>query len=325
MAQKLSGQLAYDILDEFPDATTRALARILYRDNPEVYNSTEHARSLLNAYRGTCGGRLRNRIKSNKHFKTMKYDLPEPEQQEYLPYILPKAATKILILSDLHIPYHDNEAIKAALDYGRVDRDINTILLNGDIMDFYSLSRFVKDPRARSLKQELEDMKKFLGVLGDYKIYYKLGNHEERLEKYLMIKAPELLGITEFELQNLLGFGSRGIELINDQRIVMAGKLPILHGHEFWSKSTGGVNPARSLFLKSSKSALVAHSHRTSIHTEMDLMGKIITCWSVGGLCQLHPEYARINKWNHGAAFVEIDKEGGFKVDNFRISEGKVL
>ena len=118
MPQKISGQLAYDILDKFPDASTNALARILYRDNPKIYNSHDHARTLVRLYRGSTGNRLRNKIKANKHFKVMKYDLPEPEEQEYLPYILPKAATKILILSDLHIPYHDNEAITAALDYG---------------------------------------------------------------------------------------------------------------------------------------------------------------------------------------------------------------
>ena len=232
MPQKISGQLAYDILDKFPDASTMALARMLYRDNPEVYNSIDHARSLIKMYRGSAGNRLRLKIKANKHFKDMKYDLPEPEQQEYLPYILPKSATRILILSDTHIEFHDNQAIIAALDYG-VEKNMNTILLNGDIMDCYSLSRFVKDPRARSLKQELEDVKKFLDVLKELKvkIYYKLGNHEERLEKYLMIKAPELLGIPEYELQTLLQFGARGIGLIEDKRIVMAGKLPILHGH----------------------------------------------------------------------------------------------
>jgi len=319
----ISGKLAYEALEKFPGAALNTLAKMLYRDNPEVYNSKEHARDLLRHYTGRHGKANRKTIKLNKHIRPMKYDLPEPEIQEYLPYSLPKSANRILVLSDTHIPYHDNEAITAALDYGK-EHNMNTILLNGDIADFYSLSRFVKDPRARDLSQELEDLKKFLDVL-KVKVYFKLGNHEERLEKYLKIKAPELLGLTEFEIQNLLGFGARGIELIDGKRIVMAGKLPIVHGHEFWSRSTGGVNPARTLFLKATKSALVAHSHRTAIHTEANIMGKMMTCWSVGCLCQLHPEYARINKWNHGAAFIEIDKEGGFKVDNFRINEGKVL
>jgi hypothetical protein len=47
-------------------------------------------------------------------------------------------------------------------------------------------------------------------------------------------------------------------------------------------------------------------------------------CWSTGCLCDLTPEYARINRWNHGAAIVTVFDDGEYEVHNFRIAHGKV-
>jgi hypothetical protein len=52
--------------------------------------------------------------------------------------------------------------------------------------------------------------------------------------------------------------------------------------------------------------------------------GNITTTWSVGCLSELHPMYMPLNKWNHGFAIVDIDKED-FQVTNKRIHNGKVL
>lgn len=46
--------------------------------------------------------------------------------------------------------------------------------------------------------------------------------------------------------------------------------------------------------------------------------------WSTGCLCDLHPDYAPLNKWNHGFAFVEVFNGGKFEVQNLFISDGKV-
>jgi hypothetical protein len=43
--------------------------------------------------------------------------------------------------------------------------------------------------------------------------------------------------------------------------------------------------------------------------------------WSTGCLCDLTPQYARVNRWNHGMAFVEVANDGSFNVSNFRINK----
>lgn len=157
-------------------------------------------------------------------------------------------------------------------------------------------------------------------------IYFIQGNHEERLEKYLKIKAPELFGLEEFRLDMLLGLGERGIHWIQDRRYLQAGKLNILHGHEIGGGAISPVNASRTLFLKTKSNTLAGHRHQTSEHSEPTIDGDIIACWSVGCLSDLHPYYWRIgHKWNQGAAHIRTYPDGDFKVFNFRIFNGKVL
>jgi hypothetical protein len=71
-------------------------------------------------------------------------------------------------------------------------------------------------------------------------------------------------------------------------------------------------------------SAMQGHNHQTSEHTESNMNGEITTTFSLGCLCELHPAYLPINKWNHGFALVDIDGKE-FHVRNYRIHKGKVL
>lgn len=52
-------------------------------------------------------------------------------------------------------------------------------------------------------------------------------------EHYLWMKAGELEGVDEFKLENLLHSRAKGITVIGDKRIIQAGGLNIIHGHEF--------------------------------------------------------------------------------------------
>jgi hypothetical protein len=192
----------------------------------------------------------------------------------------------------------------------------------------YQASRFIKDRRLRDLAGELEMTREFLKMLqGMFKcpIYFKIGNHEARWEHYLMLKAPELLGVDDFKLEQLLRFREFGVTLVKDKQIAMAGKLPILHGHEWYGGFAPPVNPARGLFLKAKESALVGHHHKTSEHTEKTLNGNVITTWSTGCLCGLEPEYAPYNGYNHGFAHVMVNKDQTYNVKNIRIINYKIV
>lgn len=319
----IKGELAIEVLKQFPNAYSKVLARLLYEKYPMVYKDIEEARYVIRYYRGKAGSLMREQIASKEFFNYNPFSLPNSDAEDYPDYDIPSVNNKVLIMSDIHLPYHSIEAVSIAIERGMIE-GCNTVLLNGDILDFYSLSRYEKDPRNRHFELEIDSLKQFLDVLeSHFKVYFKIGNHEERYQSYLRIKAPELIGVSEFELNNLMSSRGSKAEFIYKQKIYL-GKLPIIHGHEYGIGLGGSVNTARSLFLKTNKSAACGHSHRTSEHTETDIDGKTVACWSIGCLCDLHPEYAILNKWNHGFATCVFDSSGDFELKNYKIVNGKV-
>jgi len=310
---------------------TLKLAKIIYNDNKVLFKDVEDVRSALRYIEGKKGKKQAANVKNTEFYKAEErprnpYNLPESDETEYKPFVL-KGHKRIAILSDIHIPYHSQAAITAALDFCKKEKP-DALLLNGDILDCFQLSRFVKDPRKRHFAEELRMFKEMLEIFEKTlkcKIYFKFGNHSERYEMFLFQKAKELIGVEEFELENIIKARSRGIEIIKDKRIIQANGLNIIHGHEFSTGFFSPVNVARGLFLRGKTSALQGHSHQTSEHTESDMNGKITTTWSTGCLCELHPAYAPINKWNWGFCMVDLDKTTGFQVRNKRIYKGEVL
>jgi predicted phosphodiesterase len=306
---------------------TLKLARIMYAENKLLFMSLEKARSRLRWIEGKMGERSR-RMSTNitlPERSRTPYKLPEAEEFAYEPYIID--AKKVLVMSDVHLPYHDVPAISAAIEYAQ-NEDIDAILLNGDTLDFYTLSRFIRDPKARSFAHELLIFQQFIEALGqafpDAKVYIKLGNHDERYQHYLWTKAGELDGVEEFELKNIIKKRAPEAEVIGDKRIIKLGALNVLHGHEFGQSIFSPVNVARGLFLRGKVSAMQGHNHQTSEHTESNMNGEITTTYSVGCLCNLTPGYLPINKWNHGFAIVDVNGQD-FHVRNYRIHKGQVL
>jgi predicted phosphodiesterase len=303
---------------------TLKLARILHKENKERFRDVEHARLSLRRIEGKNGKQTQVVTKVMPERPRNPYNLPDSEEAVYEPYVI--KAKRILILSDVHLPYHSIDAITAAFSFATKEKP-DAILLNGDLLDFFSLSRFVKDPKARSFAHELEAFRRFFEIVQatfGVKVYYKLGNHEERYQHFLWMKAGELEGVQEFDLSNIIKARAEGVEVIKDKRIIKLGALNVLHGHEFGGSIFSPVNIARGLFLRGKVSAMQGHNHQTSEHTESNMNGEITTTFSLGCLCELNPSYLPINKWNHGFAMVDVDGQD-FHVRNYRIHKGQVL
>jgi len=303
---------------------TLKLARIMYNDNPLLFSGIDSARTFLRSIEHKMGTKksIKKTIEMPERPRNP-YNLPESDEAIYQPYDL--KAKRLLVLSDIHIPYHNIESLTCAFDFAKSEKP-DAILLNGDTLDFFGLSRFMKDPKKRSIASELAIFKDFMQILKktfNAKIYYKMGNHCERYEHFLWMKAHELVGVEEFEIENILKARAEGIEIVKDKRIMKAGDLNIIHGHEFGGSVFSPVNIARGLFLRSKVSAMQGHNHQTSSHVERDMNGGVVKTWSLGCLCELHPAYLPINKWNHGFAIVDIDKQD-FNVRNFTIDKGQI-
>jgi len=321
-------KIIFEYLDKWPNLPNLTLAKKIYKENSKAFTGVEHVRSIIRRYKGRNGEDLRKSLKLRKYFDNSElyknpYQLPNSEAEDDTVFTIPAQYNRIGLMADMHIPYHDVEAMTVAIDHF-INFGANAIIIDGDAIDFYSLSRFDKDPRNRDVSYELDCLANVIKTLQQNfgKVFYKKGNHEERYERYLRIKAPELLNVSEFQFENLLAQRGVNCEVIQHTKI-MAGKLPIVHGHEFQSASTSIVNPARGLMLKGYTHGITAHAHRSSQHTEKDLMGKLLVCFSIGCLCGLSPEWARLNKWNHGIATIELEESGAFDVENLRIHKGR--
>src|SRR5271165_7217151 len=93
-----------------------------------------------------------------------------------------------LVWNDIHFPYHDPTAIELAIEFA-VWFKPHIIWLNGDIIDFYAISRFDKDPNRQLAMQDDIDMTiaflgRLRGLFPDAEIIYREGNHEARLQKF---------------------------------------------------------------------------------------------------------------------------------------------
>jgi len=314
---------------KFPDTPNRTLAKLLLKDHPTVFLTLEMARRAIRYSRGANGERHRKRVAPTEATKPLGWQknlLPKTANKKREPLVI-KGNHRILVLSDIHVPYHDTNAVETAIEYGKKIKP-TIILLNGDIGDFYAISRHDKDP-SRVLKDELDAIRQFLFWLRQSfpkaRIIYKIGNHENRMERFLVKYAPVLLGVTDFEISTLLRFDELKIELADNLQLVMAGKLPIYHGHELPQGISNPVNPARGMWMRVQESLLCGHWHRTSEHTESTgLTKKYHSCWSAGCLCDLSPDYAIVNRWNHGFVVVDLSEDGNFEVHNHKIIKGRV-
>jgi predicted phosphodiesterase len=310
------------------DMPTLKLARIMYKENPLLFTDVESARSALRVIEGKSGDTLRKQVKDKGFFNNTPrplnpYNLPASDEDEYLPYIL--TGKKILVLSDIHVPYHSISALTAVFDYAKSAKP-DTVVINGDLFDFHKLSKYTKDPRKRNFEQEIAVGAEVINLIKKHiteNVIFKHGNHDERYQHYLWTKAGEIAGLEDFELHNILVKRCGPIITVTDKRIMKAGHLNIIHGHEFVGGAGVPASVAKSFYDKGKSSVLGGHHHQSSEFTVTDMNGNMTTAYSSGCLSELHPQYMPINKWCHGAACVTIDGDT-FHVHNFRIDKGKI-
>lgn len=201
-------------------------------------------------------------------------------------------------------------------------------MLNGDGVDFYKLSDYVSDPSMASPSDELEMMH---SILKDTKKYfrghkvYKIGNHEDRYERYLY-RTSVVVGIAAFKLDQVLQLADLKFDYIESKQHVIIGDLPVLHGHELPRGAGSPVNPARSLYNRLGSSGVVSHHHCSSEHVATEgLTKKIHRCFSIGCMCQMVKGYSPINGWNIGFGRARVDSSGKTEFRNYIMDRGKVV
>lgn len=352
------GEIAIEYCQKHPDIPDLTLARMAHAKNKKV-GSVDQFRGAIRWHRGRKRNVSKAKEAAGKRGRTasvvpstavvskeaFRYRAPKSHSTPHEDFII-HGAQRILRLSDIHYPFHDERALEAAINYG-IKKDPTILLLDGDIIDCMDCSDHERDPRLRTLELEMkmvgEEIMVFKSVFPKARIIWKEGNHSARLQRYLARRAPELFGLPMMDVPGFITMVSggstvdesgtrswipnpevmRGVEWVTDKRTIRCGHIAFLHGHEF--SGGGGINPARWLFLRTGESAVCGHFHRISEHSETTLSRKQVGCWSTGCLSELTPKYMPNNKWQHGFAYVEVRQDGTFHVDNIRIIDGNII
>ena len=106
----------------------------------------------------------------------------------------------ILVISDLHIQFHDPEWLGAVVNFA-VRKGIKILIIAGDLIDFEGLSPFPRPTRGNDTEQPsnatelqcVQDILKQLVLIFD-EVIILLGNHEERLARKLGDMTTSILG-----------------------------------------------------------------------------------------------------------------------------------
>lgn len=326
-------EIVVAFLRDHPGLPNRTAAIQLAALHPDHF-TVERARSAIRSIRGVNGSAA-NKILPEPdlaaEWANIKKTIPLPIQYDFAP--VQPGCEKALIIADAQVPFHDERAIEAAVKKGRQEK-VDLVVVNGDWWDCMEFSVFERNPALRGMVEECFSARQTFAYLRNEfpkaDIWYKLGNHEERLLKHF---CRNMLGTVQFlektgrmpksiaSVSGLLDLQDFGVKMVEDRRPILLGKyLYVMHGHE-GGGTYAPVLPARAVALKARVCTVVGHWHRTSTYVERAMDGRELVCYSLGCLCDLTPKWMPQNQWNHGFAVATIEKDGGFRMHNYRISK----
>lgn len=332
---KETTKIILEYLEKFPNSPSKTLAKKIYSENGGYFEKFENVYTTVRYYRGQIGKYHRERLNNKEFQKELKtkvmqnfVSLPTSLSEKRGTFTFPTGCKKLGIIGDLHIPYHDEDAIETACDKMEAE-EVDSILINGDLLDFYQLSFHEKDPRKVHFKNEIESGKQFFEYIRSrfpgIPIYFIPGNHENRFERYLRIKASELLDMDEFRLDVILHVAEYKIEYIPFRTKIVFGDFLIEHGDKI--PGAGGVVPARTALMRLKTNCIINHFHKSSQSSQRVYgIGEPTTIigYSIGCLCELAPDYMEINEWNHGFAILtKVDNL--VSVNNYKIEGNTII
>ena len=237
-------------------------------------------------------------------------------------------SSQTVCISDLHIPYQDAETVNLVFDC-IVDLQPENLVLNGDIIDCYWNSKFVKKPENRLFLQDEADIfYKTFSYLRKYipktNVYYVLGNHEDRISKNQW-DNPQFFGLRALKPSELLQLDKLRIKVFDTKVII--NDFIYYHGDRVTSKASYS---AKAEFEDHKmKSGISGHTHRLGSYYHT--YDEDTTFWFENGcLCTLNPDYIKEKvNWQQGFSIVnyydEINQVEQILINNHKFKyNGKI-
>lgn len=219
---------------------------------------------------------------------------------------------KIAFPTDEHYPFQDEWAIEVALQIVQ-DFDPDIRVAGSDGIDFYSISKFQKNPkRLLSLQDDIDQwitgQQAWNDAAPNAAAYFLRGNHEDRLRKYLW-DHPEISSLRSLQIHELLALDELGVrwrETQEDNELEIFERLVIRHGDTVRKHSAYSARAElESEFY--ARTVLTGHTHRAGAHFATTRNG-VVTAYECFCLCDLNPHYLRSTNWQQGIVLAEISE-----------------
>jgi predicted phosphodiesterase len=318
------GAVVVEYLNRYPNAYKRTIAQILVSERPDLFSSVEEARNVVRYYTDSQGSANRARKK--------KYTVDErifnrlfPDHEQYPDDIHLKKG-KALIISDIH-SHHMTERISEYFE--KADKEnVNTIILNGDIMDMESMSKWPQFKRHQPFQEELDFMHELLDDIAvkfpHARKIYKKGNHELWMDRQLW-SNPKLMEAKDIAdmlcIENILNLKEKNIEVVQDRQLINLGRLLLVHGHE---AKKGGMYIAKAMMEYFKRDVAFGHFHRVDYHQYQPYGKPLMRSYGLPCACKLTANYTGVNnQWKNGFAICEWDEEN-YAMDVYIEDEGRI-
>jgi predicted phosphodiesterase len=228
-----------------------------------------------------------------------------------------KEDTETLVsLSDLHVPYHNEDLVDSAIRLIRKLKPHN-VVLNGDIADFFELSRFCQDRNRDEEVQADIDVantirERVRKAAPDARLIENEGNHDNRIHSYLMGKAPALRSIRELERSRLFKYKDNEIQWFPGAGFRIRPHFLVKHGTMV--RGEAGAS-AKAEQAASGLSGISGHTHRLAPYRKEGYSRRL--WWEQGCLCSLEPDYiVGAPNWTNGIVVAQFStKSDAFVVE----------
>lgn len=230
---------------------------------------------------------------------------------------------RIVILSDLQVPYHDKQAVKAVTSFVK-DYQPDELLCVGDEADSPEVSRWNKSTAGeyagtlqRGLDATRNVLRGFREAVGDgVPFTIHRSNHTDRIKTYVERYAPGLSGLRALDYPTLVGYDELDINFNPRPKEIAPGWV-MVHGDEAGMNRTSG-GTALGIARKIGKSVISGHTHKLGLQHEHTYLngsstGRLFGL-EVGHLMDLREAskmYLKLGtaNWQQGFGILYVDKD----------------
>lgn len=209
------------------------------------------------------------------------------------------------IINDTQNPYQDVVAMRLVERFLQ-EIEFDYLIYNGDIHDFYQISKFDKNPdRADDLQKDIGNTRVMLerhaNIFPNVKKKWLDGNHELRLQKYLWSDASALASLDCLTIPELFHLEDYGIDYLPyEQGLMINETFLVLHGDLI---SVHSSYTAKRMYEKHGGCGMCAHTHRGGVYYKTNRFGTW-GWWENFCLCHLNPDYVKNPNWQQGFSLV---------------------